>query len=200
MAASPQMIRCYQRFGDVVCFDLTYNLLRDRSKTGKQWGLGVFTGMGCNMELVIFGYCLTCSESAKTFMMIFENVFQLLSGGQRSKMPSVIITDEQKSINYAITELKKAGKFDGQHLLDIFHVLRNARKNISKNTMHLYKAMVKARNFGEYDTLLQRIVEVEDNMEVLMEFDAMSSMYCFSQIPKVFMGFSSSSSRSELIN
>lgn len=59
LAVSPSMRAAYSLFGDVLCLDVTYNLLKQRtSERKRQWGVGVFVGMGKNMELVIFGWCL----------------------------------------------------------------------------------------------------------------------------------------------
>lgn len=42
--------------------------------------------------------------------------------------PHTIITDEEKSIYYALKELKEEGGFHGYHLFDTFHILKKFRK------------------------------------------------------------------------
>ena len=42
--------------------------------------------------------------------------------------PAVIITDEQASIESAIQQLKEEGDYQGEHLWDTFHILRNISK------------------------------------------------------------------------
>ena len=41
---------------------------------------------------------------------------------------AVIITDEQASIESAIQQLKEEGDYQGEHLWDTFHILRNISK------------------------------------------------------------------------
>lgn len=52
--------------------------------------------------------------------------------------PATIITDQQASILSAIAQLKDDGDFQGFHLLDTFHILRNVSKK-SKNKDLLYE-------------------------------------------------------------
>lgn len=58
LAVSPSMLDCHRRYGDVITFDVTYNILRRRAVDNHQWGLGIISGFGSNLEPVVFGYCL----------------------------------------------------------------------------------------------------------------------------------------------
>lgn len=42
--------------------------------------------------------------------------------------PATIITDEQASIASALKKLKEDGDYQGSHLWDTFHILRNVSK------------------------------------------------------------------------
>jgi hypothetical protein len=64
-------------------FDVTYNLLRRRTLENRQWGLGIFSGFGSNLEPVVFGYCLVSRETKESFMRLFQNVFEMLGHGYR---------------------------------------------------------------------------------------------------------------------
>lgn len=44
------------------------------------------------------------------------------------KEPEVIVSDQQKAIIGAITDLKKDGEFAGFHLFDTYHVIKNLKK------------------------------------------------------------------------
>lgn len=46
------------KFNDSFSFDVTYNLLKDRSKEGKQWGVGVFTTFDTNLRICPVAFCL----------------------------------------------------------------------------------------------------------------------------------------------
>jgi hypothetical protein len=61
LVLSREMIQLYQKYGEVVCFDLTYNLVDKKSKRGHSWGLGNFVGIGQNHEILVFGFCLMCT-------------------------------------------------------------------------------------------------------------------------------------------
>jgi hypothetical protein len=88
LASSPSMVDLCRNFGDVVCFDITYNLLRERSTRKTQWGLGVFCGFGRNLEIVIFAIYLICNESKDSFKRLFLNYFEM-SG----RLPSTVLSD-----------------------------------------------------------------------------------------------------------
>jgi hypothetical protein len=65
LAISSLMYKSYQQFGDAVCFDLTYNMFRERStvKNRTQWGLGMFAGIAPAGEILVFGACIMSDES-----------------------------------------------------------------------------------------------------------------------------------------
>jgi hypothetical protein len=69
---SQKMLEAVRRWGDMVCFDLTYNLVKERSqKANNQWGLGMFTGMGHNKEIILMGVCFMACETTESFTFIF---------------------------------------------------------------------------------------------------------------------------------
>jgi hypothetical protein len=85
-------------------------------------------------------------------MGIFKSFFEMMKGE-----PATIITDEQASIISAIEQLKQDGDFQGCHLLDTFHILRNVSKK-SKNRDLLYElrnAMF-AKTRKEYNQFLEK--------------------------------------------
>lgn len=51
------------------------------------------------------------------------------------KTAQTIITDEAQSIKGAIKELTNDGFFPGFHLLDCFHILKNAKKYLKDKSL-----------------------------------------------------------------
>ena len=94
---SPDMWSAVREFGDVVCFDVTYNLLKIRNINGKSWGVGIFSGFGSNLELVIFGVSIINNESTESLSRLFANYLEM-TGNSRP----CIITDEQLSIKSSL--------------------------------------------------------------------------------------------------
>lgn len=43
--------------------------------------------------------------------------------------PETIITDQQKSVIVALENIKKENRWDGNHLFDSFHIVKNLKKN-----------------------------------------------------------------------
>lgn len=65
--------------------------------------------------------------------------------------PQIIISDEQKAIKTALLELQERGVFTGHHFLDIFHVLRNAKKSLFyKPTISLLVSLARSSHILEY--------------------------------------------------
>ena len=60
-------------------------------------------------------------------MGLFRSFFDAMNSE-----PKVIMTDQQIAIIGALEELKERGIWEGTHLLDTFHILKNLRKK-SKN-------------------------------------------------------------------
>jgi hypothetical protein len=80
-----------------LAFDVTYNLIKKRSKDNKQWGLGFFSGQDGGLKTIIFGICLTVNEKIESMKRIFANFFEV-----QERQPDIIITDEQLSISAAL--------------------------------------------------------------------------------------------------
>ena len=127
------MIESFKKYGEgqFMTFDVTYNLVKevklDQLESGeikrKKWGLGMFLGKNCNNKAIPFGICLLNVETKDSFYGIFKSFFEIMKGE-----PSVIITDEQAAIQSAIESLKQDGEYQGDHLWDTFHILRNVSK------------------------------------------------------------------------
>jgi len=53
----------FRAYGQTVCYDLTYNLIQEIGPTGKQYAVGVFTGVNCYNKIIPFGITITCVET-----------------------------------------------------------------------------------------------------------------------------------------
>ncbi len=69
-------------------------------------------------------------------------MFRLLNG-----KPKVIISDEQASIKSALDLLRYENIWDGQHLFDTFHILRNIKKKLTrKSNISYFKQIMQSKN------------------------------------------------------
>lgn len=91
------MIKKFKSFGQFVCFDLSYKIVRER-----EFRIGTFVGLNQNCSIVPFALVLVNSETKETFKTIFTRFFQLIEG-----RPEAIVTDDQKAIGSALQELKE---------------------------------------------------------------------------------------------
>lgn len=55
LLVSESMKKNYEKYGDVLCFDITYKLLMRKKDEDKHHGLGFFVGMDENSRIVLFG-------------------------------------------------------------------------------------------------------------------------------------------------
>lgn len=49
------MSKNYQRYGDMLCFDITYKLLMRKKEEVRHTGIGFFVGQDENVRIVLFG-------------------------------------------------------------------------------------------------------------------------------------------------
>ena len=89
-------------YGDVVGFDLTYSVIRERTKNNAEYSVGVFASTNLYKRIVIFGLVITNSQSVFAYSFIFKEFIRLIG-----KSPPVIITDEEKGMYYALKNIKK---------------------------------------------------------------------------------------------
>jgi hypothetical protein len=99
-----------------------------------------FCGMGKNMEINIFAVCVLSKETKDAFKRLFVDFFERVGG-----CPQTIISDEQKAIKMALSELKESNKFVGVYLLDSFHLLTNVKKAGGRKNLQIYKWLIKSK-------------------------------------------------------
>lgn len=72
--------------------------------------------------------------------------------------PKTVITDQQQAIRAALTELKSSNRFNGYHLLDIFHILRNVKKETGRQSLHYFKWLAKCKTEQQYNRTLEKLL------------------------------------------
>jgi hypothetical protein len=56
-----KLMRCnYQNYSELLSFDFTYNLIKNRTSDGKRYGLGVFCVTDTNVRVLITGVSIMC--------------------------------------------------------------------------------------------------------------------------------------------
>ena len=62
----------YKAYGQVISFDVTYNLVKERNN-GKAYGIGIFGGKNAFNHVIIFGIALIINESTDSMCCLFNN-------------------------------------------------------------------------------------------------------------------------------
>lgn len=70
----------YRNFGEMLSFDFTYNLIRNRSRDEKRYGLGVFCVTDTNVRVLIAGLAIMCEERNEDLYKMFQHFFELHGG------------------------------------------------------------------------------------------------------------------------
>ena len=83
----------YSRFGDLVSFDITYNILRNVAQDNRRFRVGVFTVQDTNVRVLFAGLAIIADETAYTLSRMFYLLFDI-----HGKTPSTLVTDGQHSI------------------------------------------------------------------------------------------------------
>ena len=100
VVVSPTMKKNFDSFGQVVCYDLTYNLIQEIGPSNRQYAVGVFSGVNCFNKIIPFGITITCVETADSFYSIFKTFIEICG------TPKTFITNEQSSMLSAFDTLR----------------------------------------------------------------------------------------------
>ena len=65
----------YKKYGDLMCFDITYKLLKKKKKQLKHLGVGFFVGQDENTRIVLFAMCTIANECSEDFKQLFGYFF-----------------------------------------------------------------------------------------------------------------------------
>lgn len=88
----------YLKYGDLICFDVTYKLLKKKKKQAKHLGVGFFVGQDENTRIVLFAMNTIADETSVNFLKLFEFFLQIM----KNNPPMTILTDDQKAIGTAL--------------------------------------------------------------------------------------------------
>ena len=80
------MIENFQKFGEFVSIDITYNLVSDRNPhyTGdrngqkESWGLALFCGKNANNRIVPYAFCFLSSETKEQIGNMIRSFIDLM--------------------------------------------------------------------------------------------------------------------------
>jgi len=95
------MKRLFKMYGDLVSFDLTFNLIKNKHPSGSKWKLGFFLATSSCKRITPLAVVATLFETKEVYVQILRTFFRAI-GGQ----PPVIVTDEERAIHAAIEELQ----------------------------------------------------------------------------------------------
>ena len=124
---------------------------KDHSMKKKKWGLGLFLGKNNHNKAICYCISLINIENKDTFMGVFKSFFEMMNGE-----PSAIITDEQAAIESALRQLKEDGVYNGEHLLDTFHIIRNILKKTGKEELiSAFRDAIFAKTHEEFKKCLE---------------------------------------------
>ena len=95
------MVSIFKKYGEVCYFDSTFKLIREKTPDQNLYPLGCFVGQSSDLFIVPFGFTITEKETKDVYKVVFVKFFQMMG-----KSPTVIITDQHRSIISALQELK----------------------------------------------------------------------------------------------
>lgn len=192
IAVSPLMKSHFEKYGQWTSLDFTYNMVTPKERGANKYAVGCFVGLSSCKHIVPFALVIACSETKDVYYSIFRSFFDLMGG-----VPQTIITDEAMSIKGAIKDLAEDKYFEGVHLLDCYHILKNVKKNLKdRSLLKNLSNLVHARTKPEYSQALKDCYELAEDGDVdaIAKFDRNREQYCFSYAPLSMFGFSASDS------
>ena len=87
----------FSRWGNVVSFDLTFNLVKDIHRNGGKWKIGFFLSLSPARHIVPLAIVATLQSTKEAYIRILKTFFKSMQA-----QPSVFVTDEEKSMLAAI--------------------------------------------------------------------------------------------------
>lgn len=118
----------YKKYGDLLCFDITYKLLKKSRKQMKHLGVGFFVGQDENTRIVLFGMCTIAHETTDNFAKLFSFFFEVME----ERIPKTVLTDDQRTMGTALEKLKIERGYDYNHMLDWYHKIEAMKRNIKR--------------------------------------------------------------------
>ncbi|KAI3721972.1 hypothetical protein L2E82_32993 [Cichorium intybus] len=148
----------YNKFGDVVVFDVTY-------MTNKfKMPFAPFVGVNHHGQSILFGGALLENEKEETFEWLFDHFLRCMFGNY----PKAIITDQDKAIGNAVKKLFP----DTRHRFCAWHIkkheLEHLRPYVARYSdfQESYREWVKSDTVEEFETrweVIRSKYELESN-------------------------------------
>ena len=88
----------YNKYSDIVTFDLTYGLLRNVAHDLRRYRVGIFGLQDSNLRALLGGIVFMVDETTEAMYQAFNLLFDI-----HGKAPTTLITDDQTSIASAVT-------------------------------------------------------------------------------------------------
>lgn len=117
----------YKNFCDVVLFDTNY------VKRKYNIPFAPIVGVNHHFQFILLGCALIGDETASSFVWLMRTWLKAMGG----EAPTVVITDEDKSLKEAIVEVFP----DARHCFCLWHVLRKIPKNLG-HTINRFETFV----------------------------------------------------------
>lgn len=201
LLCSDSMKRNYDRYGDLLCFDITYKLLKKKKGQARHIGVGFFVGQDENTRITLFAMCTIATETTDNFKRLFAFFFECMGG----RVPQTILTDDQRAMVSALEDLKAQQGYQYSHLLDWFHKMEGLKRRIRREQHKeaLYPLFCKAMKEPSrqiYADIIREIAHFLKREETMVEFLREQEKYCLCQVACSFFGFGVSSTRAESMN
>ena len=104
IVVTPKMKESFQKYGNWIGFDFTFNLVQETHPNGKNWKVGCFMGISSSKKMVPFGLVLSTEETEERFYQIFKSFFDIMK-----KETVVIVSDEDHALAAALKNMKRDG-------------------------------------------------------------------------------------------
>lgn len=138
----------YSRFGRCCSIDMTFSLINDkfRSESGKfkSFTIGFLAGRSSTLKPVIFGLLISLFQTKQVFLSFFTEIFEYLGA-----WPENIMSDQDRSVTFALKQLRQKGFYHGAHLYDAWHTLKliTCRENFKS----LIRDLLFSKDLKEYN-------------------------------------------------
>ncbi|EEE67214.1 hypothetical protein OsJ_24332 [Oryza sativa Japonica Group] len=108
----------YRSFGDVVCFDTTYEL----NGYGRPFAL--FVGVDNHKQMLVFGAALLYDESIESLKWVFKAFADAMCG----KQPDTVLIDERPECAMAAAEVWPRSS----HCTSVWHIYHNSKRHLKQ--------------------------------------------------------------------
>lgn len=138
----------YRSFGDVVCFDTTYEL----NGYGRPFAL--FVGVDNHKQMLVFGAALLYDESIESLKWVFKAFADAMCG----KQPDTVLIDERPECAMAAAEVWPRSS----HCTSVWHIYHNSKR-------HLKQVFEGSKSFA--NALSHCLFECDDEVEFLSAWE-----------------------------